>query len=794
MSYSAFEAISTLNIDTAQLQNTGTAENPNISFATNPVFRGNIIIEDGFSVQFHDPTDIFSTNIKSGAQNFNITFTLPVIQPAAGQALISLDGSSGNLGWGDVITGPSPVDIGSIPFYADTSGLLFTANAFFKYDYTTGNFAVSPSYGFTGGGSSNSIIGGDAIAMDTCNHAFSLGSAFTNLTSCFNGGAIGGRAHAITGDRSVVIGGFSNIINAKESYALGFKSNVAHDNSFVFSDGSSDPGLQTAADNQYLFQATGGFGFVSGQMTLTSFPNNFINIYSDTGSNNAKLQYKNNSGSVSTVTLDPLTTKGDIYTFSTTNIRLAVGTNGQILSANSATSTGLEWISNSTGTVTSISAGSNITCTPNPITSTGTVALSATPSGLTSVNAGNLTLVGDTLRGTNGVLIESTGSGQAIGLSPKGASQVRIFSQDASNAVPLRFYNSAGTQYVEFKAGTLAGSTTWTWPTADVAGLMVSNGSGALSLTATPSGLTSLGVGNFTISSSTITTAVSSLNLSSVDGRVLFNTGGGNPGLGLFVNTGGFYASIGANASATGNMAFTLPATHTTNGLLVNTGSGVLAETITPSGLTSIGVGNLTLSGDTITGTNGITIQSTGSGQAIGLSPKGAAQVRIFSQDASNAVPLRFYNSASTQYVEFKAGTLSGNTTWTLPTADAAGAMVSDGSGALSLTASPKINRPIVSVSGTSKTFALSDGNTFQQCTNGSTVTLTVDTNTNVAFAVGTEIDIYQEGAGQVVIAAAGGVTIESQFSNLKIASQYTGATLKKLATNTWALVGNLTA
>jgi hypothetical protein len=40
----------------------------------------------------------------------------------------------------------------------------------------------------------------------------------------------------------------------------------------------------------------------------------------------------------------PLTTKGDLYTFSTENTRLAVGANGKILGANSATTTGLEWI------------------------------------------------------------------------------------------------------------------------------------------------------------------------------------------------------------------------------------------------------------------------------------------------------------------------------------------------------------------------------------------------------------------------------------------------------------------
>ncbi|MCU0913029.1 MAG: hypothetical protein MUC88_00525 [Planctomycetes bacterium] len=47
-------------------------------------------------------------------------------------------------------------------------------------------------------------------------------------------------------------------------------------------------------------------------------------------------------GSVGTTS--PLTTKGDLYTFSTVNTRLAVGTNGKLLSANSGQATGLEWV------------------------------------------------------------------------------------------------------------------------------------------------------------------------------------------------------------------------------------------------------------------------------------------------------------------------------------------------------------------------------------------------------------------------------------------------------------------
>ena len=63
-----------------------------------------------------------------------------------------------------------------------------------------------------------------------------------------------------------------------------------------------------------------------------------------------------------------------------------------------------------------------------------------------------------------------------------------------------------------------------------------------------------------------------------------------------------------------------------------------------------------------------------------------------------------------------------------------------------------------------------------------------------VAFPIGTEIDFFQGGAGQVVFApVSGSVTIQSVGGALKMFARYTAASLKKIDTDVWVLVGNLT-
>lgn len=101
--------------------------------------------------------------------------------------------------------------------------------------------------------------------------------------------------------------------------------------------------------------------------------------------------------------------------------------------------------------------------------------------------------------------------------------------------------------------------------------------------------------------------------------------------------------------------------------------------------------------------------------------------------------------------------------------------------------------RSINTQSGTSYTFALTDMGGIVEATNAAAVTFTVPANATTAFPINSRIDITQIGAGQITIAAAGGVTIRSSGSKLKLTGQYSGASLYKRGTNEWVLIGDIT-
>lgn len=78
--------------------------------------------------------------------------------------------------------------------------------------------------------------------------------------------------------------------------------------------------------------------------------------------------------------------------------------------------------------------------------------------------------------------------------------------------------------------------------------------------------------------------------------------------------------------------------------------------------------------------------------------------------------------------------------------------------------------------------------------TSSDDVIITVPVNSTTPFIIGQKLEIIRNGTGNVSIEGALGVTINSKNSNKKIAAQFSGAVLTKVDTNTWLLIGDLTA
>jgi hypothetical protein len=147
-------------------------------------------------------------------------------------------------------------------------------------------------------------------------------------------------------------------------------------------------------------------------LDTTNFDNN-LSAADDTVQKMAETLDELTSGGAS-----PLTTKGDLYTFDTADARLPVGVDGQVLSSDSTTATGLKWVpAGGTGTVTNISAGNGMDFTD--ITTTGSIVL-GNPSTITASTTNSVSATSHTHE-----LDES-----AISIT---ASQVSDFDTEVSN-------------------------------------------------------------------------------------------------------------------------------------------------------------------------------------------------------------------------------------------------------------------------------------------------------------------------------------------------------------------------
>lgn len=118
-------------------------------------------------------------------------------------------------------------------------------------------------------------------------------------------------------------------------------------------------------------------------------------------------------------------------------------------------------------------------------------------------------------------------------------------------------------------------------------------------------------------------------------------------------------------------------------------------------------------------------------------------------------------------------------------------AVASGGGGQANIAVDGRVGVPAERTT-TSETLALTDAGQIVRMNNAAANTLTVPPNSSVAFPTGSVVIVKQMGAGQTTLAAGAGVTLRSYNNELKLFGQYAEASLIKIATDEWAISGNL--
>jgi hypothetical protein len=104
---------------------------------------------------------------------------------------------------------------------------------------------------------------------------------------------------------------------------------------------------------------------------------------------------------------------------------------------------------------------------------------------------------------------------------------------------------------------------------------------------------------------------------------------------------------------------------------------------------------------------------------------------------------------------------------------------------------------PMRITGGNNVVLALSDNGKLLVCTNtAGAMSVRIPNNSAVAFPIGAEISLVNvlthATANTLGIAQTAGVILQSKEASNTVADRFTSATLKKTATNTWLLIGNL--
>ena len=403
--------------------------------------------------------------------------------------------------------------------------------------------------------------------------------------------------------------------------------------------------------------------------------------------------------------------------------------------------------------------------------------------------AGTLEIVKVTGRTGNQLTVErgaegTTANGFAAGsrLELRFTAQTLLDAVSGGSVVPELFAETVNTTNLEVtslraKDGTVAGSI------ADASGVVTLNSvvllaadinsgtvDGAVIGAATPSSITGTSVTantSLTITGYTVTSILDEDNMASNSATALATQQSikayvdsqiGGQDLDIISDSGNFNVDLDAQTlTVAGGTGIATSGAGTTLTIAVDSTVATLTATQTLT--------NKTLTAPTISG-------GTVDGAAIGGTTPAAGAFTTLEATSLDSTPIGGSTPAAGTFTSLAA------------TGDA----VIDGTGVA------KEGIPFIIESNTSRTLALTDTGNYIRCTSSSATTITIPPNSSVSFPTGAEIILFQAGSGQVTISPGGGVTLNSKNGNLKISAQYAAATCKKVATDTWDVIGDLSA
>jgi hypothetical protein len=260
-------------------------------------------------------------------------------------------------------------------------------------------------------------------------------------------------------------------------------------------------------------------------------------------------------------------------------------------------------------------------------------------------------------------------------------------------------------------------------------------------------------------------------------------------------NASGTGTTTFQSANTSSNTTFTLPGTDGTNGQVLTTdgsgnltfgaagGSGTVTSVAVSGGTTGLTVsgspittsGTITLAGTLAVANGGTGITSFGSGVATWLGTPSSANLASAVTDETGSGALVFATSPT--LVTPVLGT---------PTSGTLSNCTVDGTNSVGFRTAPQ-----TSGGASAYTLVLTDSGKHVIFTGGSTATLTVPTNSSVAFPIGTTILVVNDNSGNLTISGAG-VTFQlanGSTGNRTVATKGL-ATCLKTATDTWYVSG----